>query len=76
MSEQTTETFEKENNFLKNQVEGSLKDITSFVKSTETFRKIIGSQKGMFDKTGIGFNISKEQKLYKNFFIPKPDKKT
>jgi len=74
MFEQTTETFEEENNLLKNQVEGLTKDIISFVKSTETFQIIIGSQKGMLDKTGIGFNVSKEQKLYENFFIPKPDK--
>jgi len=63
-----TETFEEENNFLKNQVEGLTNDISSFVKSTETFQKIIGSQMGMLDKTGIGFNISKKQKLYKDFF--------
>jgi len=73
--EQTTETFEEENKFLKNQVEGLTNDISSFVKSTETFQKIIRSQKGMLDKTGIGFKISKKQKLYKDFFIPKPGKK-
>ena len=69
-----TETVEEENKFLKNQVEGLTNDISSFVKSTETFQKIIGSQMGMLDKTGIGFNISKKQKLYKDFF-PKPGKK-
>jgi chromosome segregation ATPase len=73
--EQTTETFEEENKCLKNQVVGLTNDITSFVKSTETFQKIIGSQKRINDKTGIGFNISETQKMYKNFFIPKPDKK-
>ena len=75
MLKQTTETFEEENNLLKNQVKGLTKDITSFVKSTETFQKIIGSQKRMLDKTGIGFNISKKQELYKKVFMPKPDKK-
>jgi len=55
-------------------VERLTNDITSFVKSTETFKKIIGAQKSMLDKTGISFNISKTQKMYKNFFLPKPDK--
>ena len=50
--EQTTETFEEENNSLKTQVEELTNDITNFVKSTETFQKIMGSQDGMFDKAG------------------------
>ena len=73
--EQTTETFEEENNSLKTQVEELTNDSTSFVKSTETFQKIMASQDGMFDKSWIGFNISEKQKMYKNFFILKQDQK-
>lgn len=75
LKETPLETFEEENDLLKVQVEELTNDITNFVKSTETFQKIMGSQAGMFDKAGIGFNVCKNQKIYKNFFIPKQDKK-
>jgi len=34
----------------------------------------MGSQIGMFDTTGLGFNVSKNQKIYENFFIPQKGK--
>ncbi|AES97711.1 hypothetical protein MTR_5g058740 [Medicago truncatula] len=34
----------------------------------------MGSQKGMTDHNGIGFDTSKNQKIYENFFIPEKDK--
>jgi len=46
-------------------------DLALFIKSTETFQKIIGSQVGMSNHSSIDFDASKHQKLYKNFFIPK-----
>ena len=49
-------------------------DLALFIKSTETFQKIIGSQVGISNHTGIDFDASKHQKLYKNFFIPEKDK--
>lgn len=46
-------------------------DITNFVKATETFQKIMGSQGSVFDKACIGFKTNHKQKIYENFFIPK-----
>jgi len=34
----------------------------------------MGSQAGMIDQNGIGFDISKHQKIYEIFFIPDRDK--
>jgi len=59
-----------ENTLLKNEVKGLRNDLTLFIKSTETFQKIIGSQVGMTDHTSVGFDISKHQKIYEIFFIP------
>jgi len=63
-----------ENAILKNEVKHLRNDLTHFIKSTETFQKIMGSQKGMTDQTGVGFDISKNQKIYENYFIPEKDK--
>jgi hypothetical protein len=63
-----------ENVALKNEVRHLRNDLTHFIKSTETFQKIMGSQKGMADHNGIGFDITKNQKIYENFFIPEKDK--
>jgi hypothetical protein len=63
-----------ENIFLKNEINSLRNDLTLFIKSTETFQKIIGSQVGMNSHTGIGFDASKHQKIYENIFIPGKDK--
>src|SRR4030065_980860 len=44
------------------------------MKSTETFQNILGSQKGMHDKTGLGFNTSKIRQSYENTFISEKEK--
>ncbi|XP_058783345.1 uncharacterized protein LOC131658028 [Vicia villosa] len=59
---------------LESQVETLTKDMTSFVKSTETFQKIMGSQSGVFDKAGLGFKQSENQMIYENFFLPKKNR--
>jgi len=56
-----------ENTLLKNEVNSLRNDLTLFIKSTETFQKIIGSQIGMINHTDIGFDASKHQKIYENF---------
>jgi len=66
--------IKNENTLLKNEVNSLKNDLTLFIESTETFQKIIGSQVGMINHTGIGFDASKHQKIYKNFFIPQKDK--
>jgi hypothetical protein len=68
--EDNSSNFQKENILLKEKVSTLEKDITNFIKTTETFNNILGSQKGIFDKAGLGFETYKKQKLYKDFFIP------
>jgi hypothetical protein len=68
--EVNTSDLQKENNLLKTKVSNIEKDITNFIKSTKTFENILGSQKCIFDKAGLGFESYKKQKLYKDFFIP------
>jgi len=63
-----------ENEMLKFEVKELRNDLNHFIKSTETFQKIMGSQERMFDKAGLGFDISKNQKMYENFFIPEKNK--
>jgi hypothetical protein len=67
---------QKENIILKENVLQLKNDISNFVKSTETFQKIMGSQVSVFDKAGLGFRTNHKQKLYKNFFIPERNEKT
>ena len=50
--------------------------MSNFVKSTETFQKIMGSQVSVFDKVCIGFKTNQKQKLNENFFIPEKITKT
>jgi len=67
---------QKENIILKENVLQLKNDISNFVKSTETFQKIMGSQVSVFDKVCIGFKTNQKQKLYENFFIPEKITKT
>jgi CRISPR/Cas system CSM-associated protein Csm4 (group 5 of RAMP superfamily) len=58
-----------ENTLIKNEVKILRNDLTRFIKSTETFQKIIGCRVGMIDHTGVGFDISKHQ-ISKKILIP------
>ncbi|XP_073225551.1 uncharacterized protein [Cicer arietinum] len=71
IKKQNEELQKKNDEYLKTEVMELKNDISNFVKSTETFQKIMGSQSGIFDKAGIGFKSSQKQKLYENFFLPK-----
>jgi len=62
-----------ENTLLKKEVKNLRSDLTHFIKSTETFQKIIGFQVGIGDHTGVGFDTSKHQ-IYENTLIPKKEK--
>lgn len=74
---QSKEVFEiksesqEENIVLKKNVLQLKNDISNFVKSTETFQKIMGSQVSVFDKACIGFKTNHKQKLYENFLFLK-----
>jgi len=47
--------IQKENTFLKKEVETLKNDLTGFIKSTETFQNILGSQKESAKKSSLGF---------------------
>jgi hypothetical protein len=59
------ENSRNENIVLKREVKELRNDLSQFIKSTETFQKIVGSQMAEFDKTGLGFN-----QIYEKCLIP------
>lgn len=59
---------QKENILLKKEVETLKKDLTGFIKSTETFQNIVGSQNKSTKKSGLGFKDS--SKIIESF-VPK-----
>jgi len=46
---------QKENTLLKKEVEELKNDLTYFIKSTETFQNILGTQRESAQKSGLGF---------------------
>jgi hypothetical protein len=62
-----------ENTLLKNEIKSLRNDLTIFIRSTETFQRIIGSQIEMGNNTGLGFDSSKHQ-IYENTLIPKKER--
>jgi len=62
-----------ENTLLKTEIKNLRNDLTTFIKSTETFQRIIGSQIEIGNHTGLGFDSSKHQ-IYENTLIPKKEK--
>ena len=67
--------LEFENEKLKKEVENLNSTLSKFVKGKETLDVILGKQRCVFDKTVIGFNLIKRQKLYQNSFVnSKPSK--
>jgi len=59
------ENSKNENIILKREVKELRNDLSQFIKSTETFQKIVGSLMAEFDKSGLGFN-----QIYLNYLIP------
>lgn len=58
-----------ENDVLKNEVEDLKTSLSKFVQGKENLDILLGKQKCVFDKAGIGFNPTKKQKFYRNFFV-------
>jgi len=58
---------------LKKEVEELKNDLTCFIKSTETFQNILGSQKESVEKSGLGFKDP--SKLVDNFVSKKAEMK-
>nr|XP_027188629.1 uncharacterized protein LOC113785792 [Cicer arietinum] len=66
---QERSALQMENVQLRNENELLKTDLLNFIKATETFHNIMGSQIGIFDKAGLGFNQTQKTKLYENFFV-------
>jgi len=60
--------MQKENILLKKEVETLKNDLTGFIKSTETFQNILGSQNESAKKSGLGF---KDPSKIIESFVPK-----
>lgn len=65
--------MKKENTLLKKEVETLKNDLTGFIKSTETFQNILGSQNESAKKSGLGF---KDPHKIIESFVPKTKPRT
>lgn len=59
-----------ENHSLKEKVNELTQDIANFVIEMKNLDKLLGPQKGVFDKVGFGYRRHQNKKTYKNFFTP------
>ena len=50
--------------------------LKKFIKGQKSLNLLLGSQKCVYDRVGIGYNSSKKQKLYKNIFVKASYSKT
>lgn len=58
-----------ENDVLKNEVEDLKTSLSKFVQGKENLDMLLGKQRCVFDKAGIGFNPTKKQKFYQTLFV-------
>jgi len=65
--------MEKENTLLKKEIEDLKNDLTCFIKSTETFQNILGTQRENIQKSGLGFKDP--NKIIENFVPLKAEMK-
>ena len=61
--------LEKENEILKKKNEWLTSSLSIFSCGQKSFEMILASQKCVFDKQGLGFKSSKNQKYFKNYFV-------
>ena len=64
----SSKTLEKENDDLKKQVEDLTKPLTKFTLKEQNLNILLGKQRFVFDKAGLGFNPTFKEKKYNNFF--------
>ncbi|GAV68791.1 zf-CCHC domain-containing protein/UBN2 domain-containing protein [Cephalotus follicularis] len=60
--------LEKENGCLKIEVDALKKTFSNFYNSSEKLEKLLGMQRCVFDKTGLGYDEMNNVKHYQNFF--------
>ena len=61
--------LEKENEILRKKNEWLTSSLSIFSCGQKSFEMILASQKCVFDKQGLGFKSSKNQKYFKNYFV-------
>ena len=63
------ENLVKENEISKTQVIDLNSTLTKFIKGKENLDRLLGNQRCMFEKKGLGYKPMKNEKLYSNFFV-------
>ena len=61
--------LEKENEILRKKNEWLTSSLSIFSCGKKSFEMILASQKCIFNKQGLGFKSSKNQKYFKNYFV-------
>ena len=67
--EKENEILRNENEILKKKNEWLTSSLSIFSCGQKSFEMILASQKCVFDKQGLGFKSSKNQKYFKNYFV-------
>ncbi|GAV75080.1 hypothetical protein CFOL_v3_18559 [Cephalotus follicularis] len=68
-------TTSKENEKLKIEIDALKKTFSKFSKSSDKLDNLLGLQRCVFDKAGLGYEEMKNVKHFKNFFIKKSEPK-
>ncbi|GAV78923.1 hypothetical protein CFOL_v3_22388 [Cephalotus follicularis] len=63
--------FEEENKKLKLEIDALKKTFSKFSNSSDKLDNLLGLQRCVFDKAGLGFEEMKNVKHFKNFFVKK-----
>ena len=67
--EKENEILRSENEILKKKNEWLTSSLSIFSCGKKSFEMILASQKCVFNKQGLGFKSSKNQKYFKNYFV-------
>jgi hypothetical protein len=62
-------TLEEENTKLKETIKDLTKTLAKFVNGKENLDMLLGRQRCVFNKEGLGYTLENKQKFYKNFFV-------